>query len=172
MKRIRYTVYVFSGIFILGLIFMVFAFSHSSIKKFSRGNVRTEIQKLRTMETEFLQLKRAYRDWQQVEKAFDRFKSDYLFPFSTFSEFRSRFESQLKSNRLNISGLGYDIKNVTRKIVRVSIGFEAAGRYQNLKKMVYDINQMKQIIFIEGLNLAKSPIGVKADVNMEVYFVR
>jgi len=172
MKRIKYAVYVFSGIFILGLIFLIFAFSHSSIKEFSRGRVKTEIQKLKSMETEFLQQKKAYRDWQQVEKAFTRFKSDYLFPFSTFSEFRSRFESLLRGNRLNTSRLGYDIKNVNRQIVQVSIGFETEGRYQDLKKMVYDIDQMKRIIFIEGMKFVKSPSGIKADVNVEVYFVR
>lgn len=172
MKRIKYAVYVFCGIFILGLIFLIFALSHSSIKKFSRGNVRTEIQKLKTMETEFLQLKKSYRDWQQVKKAYDRFKSDYLLSFSKFSEFRGRFESLLRRNQLNASGLGYDITTVNRQIVRVSIGFETVGRYQNLKKMIYEIDQMEQIVFIEGLKIAKVPSGVKAEVNVEVYFVR
>lgn len=172
MKRIKYAVYVFCGIFILGIIFLVFALSHSSIKKFSRGNVRTEIQKLKTMETEFLQLKKTYRDWQQVEKAYDRFKSGYLLPFSKFSEFRGRFESLLRRNQLDASSLDYDITNVNRQIVRVSIGFEAVGRYQNLKRMIYEIDQMEQIVFVEGLKIAKSPSGVKADVNVEVYFVR
>lgn len=172
MKRIKYVVYGFSGIFILGLVFLIFAFSHSSIREFSRGKMKTEIQKLKSLETEFIQQKKAYRDWQQVEKAFDRFKSDYLFPFSTFSEFRSRFESLLRKNRMNTSRLGYDIKNVNRQIVRVSIGFETEGRYQNLKKMVYEIDQMKQVIFIEGMKIVKSASGIKADINVEVYFAR
>ena len=45
---------------------------------------------------EFVRLKKSYRDWRYVAKAFDRFKSDYLLPFSEFSEFRNRFESMLR----------------------------------------------------------------------------
>lgn len=172
MKGIKYLVYTFTGIFILGLVFLVFAFSHSSIKKFSRGNIKTEIQKLKSKEIEFLQLKKSYRDWLQVEKSFNRFKSEFLLPFGEFSNFKGRFESLLKRNLLNSAQLGYDIKNVTRQIVRVSIGFEAVGRYQNLKKMVHEIEQMDRIVFMKNLKIAKSPEGVKASVVVEAYFVR
>jgi len=172
MKGIKYLVFTIAGIFILGLVFLVFAFSHSSIKKFSRGNIKTEIQKLKSKEIEFLQLKKSYRDWLQVEKSFNRFKSEFLLPFGEFSDFKGRFESLLKRNLLNSSRLGYDIKNVTRQIVRVSIGFETVGRYQNLKKMVHEIEQMDRIIFMKNLKIAKSPEGVEASVVVEAYFVR
>ncbi|MCK4836151.1 MAG: hypothetical protein KAT17_05920 [Candidatus Aminicenantes bacterium] len=172
MKKISYLIYGIAGFFILGFLFLLFVFFQSSIEKISGQNIKIEIQKLKNKEIEFIELKQSHRDWQRVDKIYDRFKRDYLYSFSDFSDFKNDFESLLARIFFKLSPFSYNINNVNQNIVMVSIDFEASGYYKNIKRFIYEIEKKERVVVLKNVELIKEKNRVESKFTLEVYFVR
>jgi Tfp pilus assembly protein PilO len=172
MKKINYLLYSLLGFCLLGFLFLITVFFLSSIEKISTRNIKAEIQKFKENEIEFLILKKAYREWQRADQTYTLFRNDFLFRFNEFSEFRSNFESLLVKNFLDASQLSYNIENLDRDNVKVSIGFQTVGPYKNLKRFIFDIEQQSRIAFVKDIQMTRFKDGVQAKFALEVYFVR
>jgi Tfp pilus assembly protein PilO len=172
MKKIRFLIYGVVGVFSLGFIFLVSVFFQSSIEKISGQNIKTEIQKLKDKEIEFVELKKSYRDWQRVDKIYNRFKRKCLYSFNGFSDFKNDFESLLSRHFFEQSPFSYNIKNVDRNIVMVSIDFKGSGDYRNIKRFLYEIEKRERMVFLKNLELVREKNRVEVKFNLEVYFVR
>lgn len=172
MKKINYLLMGLAGFFVAGFLFMAVVVFRTSIQSLSSRNIKSEINMFKTEETEFLKIKKTYREWQQAESSYSRLTRDYLFPFAEFSTFRHNFESFLSRNSLKAVGLDYKIENQPDGIARLIIGFQTAGSYPGFKKFIFDLEQAPEIVFFKEIELDRQKDGVLAKVNLEAYFVR
>lgn len=172
MKKIRYLIYGTVGFFLAGCLFLLFVFFQLSMEKISGHNIKTEIQRLKEKEVEFVKLKQDYRDWQRVDEIYDRFTRDYLYAFDDFFSFKTDFESLLRTAFSRVPAFQYDIKNIDRNIVMVAIEFQVQAGYRNIKEFIYEIEKRTRMVFLKKMELGKVNNQVESKLILEAYFAR
>lgn len=156
----------------VGFLFLIIVFFQTSIQKISSRNVKSELQSYQKNEMEFLKSKKEFREWQKVNSSYFRFTRNFFFRFGKFSAFRRNFEMRLTKNSLHVSGLNYAIEKIDNELVKVMIGFQAKGLYQNLKRFIFEIENIAKIVFFKEIHMTKNKDDLEAKINLEAYFVR
>ena len=172
MKKINYFIYSLIGVFFLAVLFLLFSWGYSSIEEMSSQSWQSEFQKLKGKEKDFFKLEKSIQEWEKIDQFYALFKKEHLMKFDEFPVFRNKLENIIKKNFLDSSRLNFKIQYLRDNIVKVSISFGLKGAYKNIKKFIFNIEQVPQLIFLNETKLSKLKGQVSGKFSMEVYFVR
>jgi Tfp pilus assembly protein PilO len=172
MKKINYFIYALIGVFFLAVLFLLFSWGYSSIEEMSSQSLQAEFQELKRKEKDFFKLEKSVKEWEKIDQFYALFKKEHLMKFDQFPDFRNKLEKIVKKNFLDSSRLNFKINYLKDNIVRVSISFGLKGTYKNIKKFIFDIEHVPQLIFLNETKLSKVKGLVSGKFSMEVYFVR
>ena len=80
--------------------------------------------------------------------------------------------SLAKSHRIRIPGMGYDIQELRHKLgTKGTLSFKAAGRYEAIRKFIYELESKWPHLFIEKLTAerAKTPNDVAFTIKVSTF---
>ncbi len=173
MKKIEIISKSILALFFISLSFLVFSFLYSSIKKNSIKDLKKDKTAFEKSKNDSSILLNNMRDWENIEEEYINFKKELILRFEDFSNFRKELESLISMNYLSKAKFRIEYRRVLHnEYIKVKLIFSIEGSYENVKKFIYDIKQIKKIAYFKSVKLSVSGSNIRGSFNMEVYLVR
>jgi Tfp pilus assembly protein PilO len=172
MKKINITIYSLLGIFLVALLFFLFSLSYFSIKTISQTTLQTRFNELNTRKDELLGLKKSHEEWQHIEDEYKSFTAQYCINYSNFVNFRKTLDQKILQNGLEASRFQTNRRDIIKGLEKMTYNFSVTGDYKNLKKFLYEVETLDQMIFLTDLELSRTRHGIKGSLSLEVYFAK
>lgn len=171
MKIFKMIIYGLGGLLAASIVFFLFSFAYTSLETISAQNIQSRLDEL---QQKVEQQTKDYEEWKTFEAEYNSFKENYLVDSERFDAFKQDVQMAFRKNSVNFSTLDYGIKSLFSDVVKVSIGSEFTGPYQNIKRFIYDMENRKEIVLFRKLQLTKKKGEnlVEGELAMEVYFVK
>ena len=159
--------FFFSAMLVVASVF------YTSLKKISVKNIYSHYDTFQTGSEEFERLNRSYIDWTNIESDFNLFKDRYLIKFVDFPLFRKNLKLNFDRNSLEALDFKISYSEILKGVlIRSGINFKLSGKYSNVKKFIFEISKMKNMVFFRTVRLRKTKNNIIGDFFLEVYLVK
>ena len=173
MKIVKLIIYVLGGLLVAGVAFFLFSFAYTSIETMSAQSTQARLEELQERENE---LGTTFRAWTEIDLTYTAFKENYLVKVEQFNRLKQDLQTLSRKNGLGNARFNFKYKSTISGIVKLSVGVELVGSYENIKRFLFDIenfkvdNSVKMILFKRiDLNKMKSGTMIEGVVTMEAY---
>jgi len=173
MKNKTFGVNLILVLFAFSILFLLFSLVYSSVKTSSLKDLTEERELFEKSEEDFRRLKNNMKDWDNVENEYLEFKNKRILRFEDFSKFRSNLELIFRRHNLEKKKFGLEYKGaMNNEYIKVKIQMRLNGRYESLKRFIYDIRNMEKTVFFKFIRIFGAESDLTGNFNMEVYLVR
>lgn len=173
MKKNKIAIYTTLIIFSFSVVLILASFFYTSLKKISVKNIDSHYDTFQTGSKEFEKLIRSFKDWTNIESDFNRFKDKYIIKFGDFPLFRKNLKLTFDRNSLTELDFKINYSEILKGVlIRSGIDFKLSGKYSDIKKFIFDISKMEDIVFFRSLRLKKTNKNIIGNFYLEVYLVK
>lgn len=173
MKIVKLIIYVLGGLLVAGVAFFLFSFAYTSLETMSAQSTQARLEELQEREKN---LGTSSKAWTEIDLTYTAFKENYLVKVEQFNRLKQDLQMLSRKNGLGNARFNFKYKSMISGIVKLSVGVELVGSYQNIKRFLFDIenfkvdNNVKMILFKRiDLNKMKSGTMIEGVVTMEAY---
>jgi Tfp pilus assembly protein PilO len=174
MEKNRIIIYALAGLLVLSLGFCLVSLLYSSIENISSQNLSGQWKAYEEKGNEALKIEEYHKKWRNIDKEFDRFKSEYLMNFDEYSKFWNELTLIINKYRLRNQPFQPKYKTLFKELYIVEMNFTVNGDYPSIKQFIHEILGQKKIILLKQVKLSMDKLGedVAASFLMEVYLVK
>lgn len=166
-------IYTVCGLFVLGAVFCFFSYVYASIESVSVGNLNEKFEEYEAEKQKAMEIEKTYHNWMNIEKIIGKFNREYFFTMDEFGKFRQKLQMTLGKNRLAMTKAVSHTFRHNRYYIRAEMKFNAQGKYQDIKRFIIEIKNLKKIVVIKRVSFnRKSASQISVQFNLEVYIVR
>lgn len=172
MKKIKLIYFISNMAVIICLIISIYSVFLASYKSYTVVNIYKKIEKLKNLEQGYKGLKEQYNAWKNVKVDCNKFLKRRFISIDEFDKFKQDLQKQLENNSLSVFNIKYNLKRMKYKQKRVSIIIKLKGTYTNIKRLIYDFENLDTIVYFSKIDINKCKDElISGTLVMEVYFV-
>jgi Tfp pilus assembly protein PilO len=173
MRTEKLIIYVLGGLLVVSVAFFLFSFAYTSLETMSAQNTQERLAELRENEKA---LGSDVKQWSEIDKTYAAFKENYLVKVEMFNQLKQELLNLSRKNGLGNANFSFKYKSMLSGILKLSVNVELVGSYENIKHLIFDIENFRmdnkiKIILLKRVQLNKMKAGtmVEGEISMEVY---
>lgn len=169
MKKYKLAVVALLALFALSAAGCLFSTLYSHFHERARQNRLARQAAFRQQEGEFRTVSAEYAEWRKLPEALQEFRKERIISMDDFRLFRDKLNACLDNNGFGGTNISFQFGAVQNRMQRVTIGFTLNGGYRELKKFIYDMEQVPKMHFFDRIVFNNGGETVTAGFTMEAY---
>jgi len=160
MKKNDIFSYLLTLMFFISMSIFLFSTLYSPLKEESLNDLNLKKSDYEDLKKEVSRIKNDYKSWLNIKDEYKKGKSEYIMKFKDLSKLRTDLKSSFYRLGLKENGFKIEYRKIMKGEFRKAvINFQLSGSYKNIKKLIFELNNLKKFLLLQKVRLKKKEKG-------------